>query len=352
MPTDHEDEAAGTSGTGEEARKPLIARAIAFALTLAPVRAFLRYSEHRGPMLADSVTYRALFSVFAGVLLGFSAAALWLAGNPTAWQALIDAVDSAIPGLVGDGGLIDPDAVDVPVGLSVTGILSLVGLLGAAIGAIGSLRTAMRVVCDQVSDDVPFYWVMLRNLALAIGAGGALAVSAAATVLGTAGLDVVAGWVGLQPDDPLISWGSRWVAIIATFALDAVAVAGLFRVLSGVAAPAKALWSGALLGAVGLTVLQQLSGLFVGGAASNPLLATFASLIALLLWFNLSAQVILIATSFIMTLVEEDGDRVRARFGASTFAQRRVRRAEDAVQLATGELNAAREAERAEAAGT
>jgi membrane protein len=36
-------------------------------------------------MLADSVTYRALFSVFAGVLLGFSIAALWLAGNPVAW---------------------------------------------------------------------------------------------------------------------------------------------------------------------------------------------------------------------------------------------------------------------------
>ena len=33
-------------------------------------------------MLADSVTYRTLFSVFAGVLLGFSIAGLVLAGNP------------------------------------------------------------------------------------------------------------------------------------------------------------------------------------------------------------------------------------------------------------------------------
>ena len=41
-------------------------RTIAWALTLKPVRAFLLYSEHRGPMLADSVTYRTLFSVFAG----------------------------------------------------------------------------------------------------------------------------------------------------------------------------------------------------------------------------------------------------------------------------------------------
>ena len=49
----------------------LIARITAWALRLKPVRAFLLYSEKRGPMLADSVTYRTLFSVFAGVLLGF-----------------------------------------------------------------------------------------------------------------------------------------------------------------------------------------------------------------------------------------------------------------------------------------
>jgi len=132
------------------------------------------------------------------------------------------------------------------------------------------------------------------------------------------------------------------------FALDALVVAAAFFLLSGVKPSGRALWSGALLGAVGLTVLQQLSGLFVGGASSNPLLASFASLIALLLWINLSAQVILIASAYIVTGVEEDRDRVRAKYGASTFAQRRVQRAERSVQTAVGELEAAREAERAE----
>lgn len=330
--------------------RALLARVIAFALMLAPVRAYLRYSERRGPMLADSVTYRSLFSVFAAVLLGFSIAALWLSGNPDAWQALIAAVDGAVPGLVGSGKLIDPDNISAPTGLSIAGILSLAGLIGAAIGAIGSLRTAMRQVCDQTFDDVPGYLVIARNLGLAVAAGGALGLSAVVTVAGTAGLGALAGWLGLTPDDPLIAWGTRWLAIGITFVLDAVAVAALFRVLSGVRAPARALWTGALAGAFALTVLQQLSGLFVGGASANPLLASFASLIALLLWFNLSAQVILIATSLIYTFVEEDRDRVRSRFGARTMAQRRVRRAEDAVRVAAAELDAARTAERAETA--
>lgn len=325
-----------------------LSRIIARALSLTPVRALLRYSERRGPMLADSVTYRTLFSLFAAVLLGFSVAAFWLSGNAEAWQALVSAVDRAVPGLVGEGGLVKVDEISVPIGLSIAGVLSLIGLIGAAIGAIGSLRTAMRIVCDELTEDVPVWLVLLRNLGLAVVVGVGLLASALVTMIGTAGLDIVAQWLGVAREDPVIAWGTRWLAILVTFVLDAAVVAVLFRVLSGVRAHAKALWTGALIGAVGLTVLQQLSGLFVGGATSNPLLASFASLIALLLWINLSAQVILISTAYIFTLVEERDDRVRARHGSATFLQRRVRTAENAVALATAELEAARRAERDE----
>ncbi|QLD12834.1 YihY/virulence factor BrkB family protein [Microbacterium oleivorans] len=319
-----------------------VSRSIAWALQRKPVRAFLLYSEHRGAVLADSVTYRTLFSVFAGVLLGFSIAALWLAGDPAAWQALIDAVNRVIPGLVGEDGLIKLDDITAPTGLTIAGVIATVGLAGAAIGAIGSLRTAMRAIADEMSDDVLFVWVLLRNLALAIGIGGALVAAAGVTFLGTAGVGILADLVGLADTDPLVQFGGWFVSVLVVFALDAVAVAVLFRVLSGVRARRKTLWSGALLGAAGLTVLQQLSGLFVGGATSNPLLVSFASLIALLLWLNLSSQVILVATAYIVTSVREEEDRVRYRFGAATFLQRRVQRAEDAVSAAARELEKAR----------
>lgn len=333
------------------ALRNVVARVIAWALTLKPVRAFLRYSEHRGPMLADGVTYRALFSIFAGVLLGFSVAALWLAGNPQALRALVDAVDAVIPGLIGEDGIIKPSSIRAPAGLSIATALSLVALVGAAIGAIGSLRIAVRVIAGTVTDDALWIWVLLRNLALAVGIGGALAASAVVTFLGTAGVGTIVDWLGLPDDHTLAVVGSRSVAVLVTFFLDAAAIAVLFRVLSGVSAHGRALWSGALVGGIGLTVLQQLSGLFVGGAASNPLLASFASLIALLLWVNLSTQVILIACAYIVTGLEEDADRVRARHGSSTFAQRRVQRAEDAVAAASEELRRAREARTAEREG-
>ncbi|KAA9087203.1 YihY/virulence factor BrkB family protein [Microbacterium radiodurans] len=333
------------------AETTLIARVTAGALQRKPVRAFLRYSEHRGAQLADSVTYRTLFSLFAGVLLGFSVAALWLAGNPSAWQALIDSVNRVVPGLVGSDGLIKLDAISAPAGLTIAGVIAVVGLLGSAIGAIGSLRLAMRSIADELTDDVLFVWVLLRNLGLAIAIGGALVAAAAVTFVGTAGIGILADLVGLSDSSPAVLFGGWFVSLVVVFALDTVAIAVLFRVLSGVRASRRALWSGALLGGAGLTVLQQLSGLFVGGASSNPLIASFASLIALLLWLNLSSQVILIATAYIVTGVREEEDRVRSRFGARTFAQRRVQRAEESVAAAARELQAARVVEEKERRG-
>ncbi|MFI8632295.1 YihY/virulence factor BrkB family protein [Microbacterium sp. NPDC077663] len=334
----------------DETKTPLVPRLIARALSWRIVRAYLRYSERRGPLLADSVTYRTLFSVFAGVLLGFSVAALWLSGNPQAWRSLIDAVDGVIPGLVGEGGIIDTEDLGRPIAFSVAGVFSLVGLILAAIGAIGSLRTSLRVIADKVHDDTLIFIVLGRNLVLAIVIGAGLAAAAVATVLGTAGVGLVAGVLGVSAESPVTVGVSAALGILVTFILDTAVVALLFRALSGIRPPARALWTGALLGGFGLTVLQQLSSLFVGGAGSNPLLATFAALIALLLWINLSCQVILIASAYIVTATLESEDRMRRVHGATTLIERRVQTAEDQLTAATDELHAAREALAAERA--
>lgn len=317
---------------------------IAWALARRPVRAALLYTERRGPMLADSVTYRALFSVFAGVLLGFSLAALWLAGNPAAWRAIIDAVQSVVPGLIGEDGVIKTSDLRQPASLSIAGIISLIALVGAALGAIGSLRIAVRVIAGTVQDDILFIWVILRNLCLAIGIGLSFVLAAAFTFAGQLGVTWISDLLGLSPESPLVVVGVRVVSLLIVFALDTVLIVGMFLLLSGVRPAARPLWSGALLGAFGLVVLQQLSSLFVGGATSNPLLASFASLLALLIWLNFSTQVMLLACAYIVTAEEERGDRVHQRFGATTFVQRRLQRAEVDVQIATAELRAAQRA--------
>lgn len=327
----------------------LIGSVTAWALERKVVRAALLYSERRGPMLADSVTYRALFSVFAGLLLGFSIAAIWLAGNDEAWAAIIAAIDSAVPGLVGEGGVVeDPSSIKAVGGLSIAGIISLVALVGAALGAIGSLRTAVRTIAGAVLDDVFWLWVVLRNLTLAIGIGLSFLAAAAVTFVARIGIGFVTDLLGLPSDAVAAVWGIRIVSLLVVFALDALLIFGVFRLLSGQRVSARVLWPGALLGGVGLLALQELSSLFVGGATSNPLLASFASLLALLIWLNLSAQVMLIACAYIVTGAEEEHDRVSAREGARTFAQRRVQRAQQDVRIATSALRTAEKAASAE----
>jgi membrane protein len=321
-----------------------IKRATAWALATKPARAFLVYIEHHGPMLADSVTYRTLFSVFAGVFLGFAIGGIWLSGRPDAMAALVETIGAAIPGLVGEDGLIHPDDLVQPITLSIAGVLALIGLVGAAIGAVGSLRLAFRDLGDQPDDQTFFVWVLLRDLALAIGFGAALTVAAAVTFFSTTALETMFGWLGLSARDPVYDGATRAVSIVVIFAIDTVVIAAMFRLLSGLRPSARSLWTGALLGGVGLTGLQLLSSLFVGGATTNPLLASFGSLIALLLWFNLSCQVILIAAAYIITGVDEEHDRVHARHGAPTIAMRRMQRAERRATDAAAELAAAREA--------
>ncbi len=320
-------------------------RIIARALQSRLVRSYLRYSEHRGPALADSITYRALFSVFAAVLLGFSFAALWFGGNPEALAALQESLARVIPGL---GDVVDVSAIRAPTGFTIVGIVSLLGLVGAAISAVASLRSALRTLADELHDAGFFLWVLLRNLLVAISFGGLLALAAMLSVAGSFGLGAVLGWIGIDSGSEASGWASRLLGIAIVLVIDTLAVALVFRLLSGVRAPAPAFWTGALLGGIGLTVLQELSSLFVRGAGSNPLLASFAALIALLIWFNLSAQVVLIASSYIITATVEAKDRVRERYGASTFAQRRRLRAENMLVLAQQELRAAQLAEAAE----
>ncbi|MHA3722545.1 YihY/virulence factor BrkB family protein [Leucobacter sp. HY1910] len=324
----------------------ILQRAVAAALRHRIVRSFLLYSEKRGSELADSITYRALFSVFAGVLLTFSLAALWLGSDHDALKAVERALNTVIPGLA---DIVDMEQATAPIEFTIVGIISLLGLVGAGISAIASLRTALGVLDDRIHDEGNFVWVLLRNLFVGIGFAGLVGAAAVLSI----GADEIVAWLlpAMQIDEGsfMARAITRVASVIVVLVIDAVAVALVFRVLSGIRPRQRDLWKGAVLGAVGLTVLQQLSSLFVSGATSNPLLASFAALIALLLWLNLSAQVILIASCYIFTATTEAHDKTGLEQGAHTLAQRRLKRAEDMMRVSIEELEAAQKAEADEA---
>ena len=108
------------------------------------------------------------------------------------------------------------------------------------------------------------------------------------------------------------------------------------------------MWIGSLLGSAALSVLQLLGGLVITGAGNNPLLATFAVFIALLLWFRLTGIVILVAASWIAVEAFDSHESLRL-VTPEQLAAEQLEREQDAlvtaarvrVREATAELEAA-----------
>ncbi len=319
-------------------------RVIAVALRTKLVRAFLLYTEHRGPMLANAITYQALFSIAAAVFVGFAVVGIWIAGDQQALDAIVDALNRVIPGLVGDDALIHPDNLIHPLSFSIAGLVAFGGFVWAASGVVGQTRSALLELTDTVTDNVNVVWGIVRNLLLALIFGIAVLVSAGLGVAGTWIADYVFGILGLTDDSWLVATTSTAMPLALTFVLDVVILALLFWALGRPRADAHALWPGAFVGGLGLIVLQTLSLWFVGGATNNPLLASFGSLVALLLWINLSCQVMLIAAAYVQTGTEDRQGGGRARAVAATFPERRVVRAKARLAAAEKELADARKA--------
>jgi len=303
-----------TESAAKPAKQPpaLIAwvmRVVDWVMHLKPVRVFTDYGQHRGPLLAAGLSNQAIFAVFAALWVAFSVFGIVLAGNAELQQALLDLISTAVPGLIdtGDGeGAINPDDLINTTVLGWTGAIALVGLFFTALGWLASARDAIRVIGDLPGSRMNFFLLKLKDLGLAIGFGALLLVSAALSVFSTQALGGVLDWLGIR-DDQVATIAARLLSVALMFALDTVVLGGLYRILAGVHIPMRFLAQGALLGALALGVLKILGTALLGGATNNPLLAGFAVIIGLLIWFTLICQVILIAVCWVFVSMKDAG---------------------------------------------
>lgn len=294
------------SGSGIIAR---VQRLIAWAMRTKPARVFQRYSSERGPILASGLAYSAIFAVFAGLWVGFSIIGAVISEDLGLRTTVIRTIAEAVPGLIDTGlneGAIDPDDLLNTAAFTWTGSLALIGLLVTALGWLAAARDAVRVLFDLPPLTGNVVVLKLKDLGIAIGFGALLIVSAALTFLGTQATDLVLGAVGLG-DTVVATVLSRIVSLAVMFAIDVVVLGALFRVLAGLHIPFAQLRSGTLIGAVLLGALKVLGTALLGGATSNPLLASFAVIIGLLIFFNLVCQVILVSAAWVSVSVTDAG---------------------------------------------
>ncbi len=311
-----------------------------------PVRVWRHFLFHNGFLLAAGVSYQALFASFAAIYVAFAIAGLWLGGSEDAVKWLIDLINSYIPGLISDsGGVVTPDQVQAIASensgvLGWTGVIALGTLIWTAIGFVTYARRAVRDIFGMPPDRRSYVLLKARDLLAATIFGLALVLGAALGSIGTWALNALVSLVGLNIGDGWVNASVRTGSIFVGFAITSAALAALFRFLSGAQLAWRRIWPGAMIGGIGISVLQVGAGLLLSYTPSNPLLATFAIFIGLLLWFRLIGIVMLVAAAWIAVaandrnvalLPQTEAERVAAEHAALLFAaQVRLRTAEDA----------------------
>ncbi len=280
----------------------LVGRVIAWVERTKPARVWNRYLRARGPLLAQGLSFQAIFAVFAALWVAFAIAGFVVRGDPALQAAIVEVLARAFPGLIdtGDGdGAVTLDALLSATILGWTGALAAVGLVGTALGWLASARTAVRAIFGLADATGNPILRTLIDLATAAGLAAALLVSAALTVASADALGWAFGVAGIGAHTTIGLLVSRATGVAITFVVDAIVLVLLYRVLAGIPIPLRLLAPGVAVGAAALGVLKLLGTLLLGGATANPLLVSFAVILGLLIWFSLLCQVLLVVASWI-----------------------------------------------------
>ncbi|MEO6530846.1 MAG: YihY/virulence factor BrkB family protein [Specibacter sp.] len=264
---------------------------------LFPVRAWNLYTRRRGPLLAAGNAYFMFFSVGAMLVAGFAILGVVVTENPVLREAIIDLVAESTPGLIdtGDGGLATPESLLASSDFGLTLVISLAALIVTALGWINGLREGIRSVLGLARDRTNFLLSKLRDTGTLLVLAVALVLTSALGALSTAAVVNISEFLGWGSF--LTGFSARLGSVVLMFLLDVAVAMVMFSMASRVLMPRRVLLLAAVFSGAGATVLRLFSALFLNGVSNNALLAPFAVILGLFVWFFLLSQVYLISAA-------------------------------------------------------
>lgn len=280
-------------------------------LALFPVRVWRHFLQHNGFLLAAGVSYQALFAIFAAIYLAFAIAGLWLGGSDAAVDGVIDFINLYIPNLIQEqGGVFTPTQVREiaasTIGvLSVTGLIALGTVIWTAIGWVTFSRRATRDIFGLPPDLRSYVLLKARDLLAALIFGVSLIAGSILSSASAAALSWILSLLGWDSGSDGLNLSIRIGTVLVSFSLLSTALAAMVRFLTGTSLQWRVIWPGALLGGGAMTVLQFGAGFLLSYTPTNPLLATFAIFVGLLLWFRINGVVMLVASSWIAVAAQD-----------------------------------------------
>jgi membrane protein len=253
------------------------------------------YSDVQAGRQAGAVTYFAFLSFFPILALAFFVVG-WIAKIwADAQETLTEALDAMLPDLLGDGqGQIALD--DIQRYASTLGVVGAVVLLYSGLGWLSAMRDALMVVFVRPAHDRPNLVLgKLRDLVALVLIGTILLVTVAVAGLVGAFSTEILGWLEL---DEQLGWLVKVLTLVLGLATSMLLFYALFVLLARPEEPRRALWSGALLGAVAFELLKQVSGQLIQLTQGSPAFQAFGIALIVLVWINYFSRVVMYAAAW------------------------------------------------------
>ncbi|MFF4006074.1 YihY/virulence factor BrkB family protein [Streptomyces sp. NPDC001717] len=280
---------------------PVIGPLVAHLMRTHAWRSYERLDRAHWTRLAAAITFISFLALFPLITMAAAIGAALL--SPEQLDRLEKNLAQQVPGI--------SDQLDIEGLVANAGTVGLVAgviLLFTGIGWVGAMRDCLRAVWDKDDEDEgnPVLRKGKDGLVL-IGLGAVGLASAAASIFGASAVGRSAEWLGIPQQGAgggLLRAAAFGVGVVAAFLL----LLYLLTLLPGVEPPRGRLIQAALIGAVGFELLKLLLSGYMRGVAAKSMYGAFGTPIALLLWINFTAKLLLYCAAWTATRDDEAGD--------------------------------------------
>ncbi|MFL6089584.1 MAG: YihY/virulence factor BrkB family protein [Aeromicrobium sp.] len=280
------------------------------------IRTYQHYTARQGATLAAAVTYFAFLSLFPLLALAFASVGLAAHLIPDAQRALDAALQSLLPGMVGD----KPNQISLKSIKDAAGAVAGIGLITVAYSGlswIAEMRDALAAMFEVESSRKPmstrgrvmhFVAVRFRDVVVLVVVGFVLLISVVVSG-GLVGLiERMRSGLGVHSE---LGVATSAILIGAGAASGMLLFFVMFKLLAEPQVSNRALWSGALVGAIGFELLKQVSKWLLASTTHQPAFQAFGIALILLVWMSYFSRVIMFAAAWARTAdPDEEHDEI------------------------------------------
>ncbi|KRC95759.1 MULTISPECIES: YihY/virulence factor BrkB family protein [unclassified Streptomyces] len=281
---------------------PGIGPAVARLMATHAWRSYERLDRVKWTRLAAAMTFVSFVALFPLLTVAAAVAAATL--SESRQQELQDKIADQVPGI--------SDQIDI------NGLVENAGTIGSIAGAVllltgigwvGQMRDCLRAVWELPDKDENPILAKAKDAGVLVGLGGALLLTLAISTVASALVDWITDELGIDQ----AGWGSvllRSAAFAVAVLADFLLLLYVLTLLPGVEPGRRRLVVAAFIGAVGFELLKLLLSGYMQGVAAKSMYGAFGVPIALLLWINFTAKLVLYCAAWTATgsAPDEPGD--------------------------------------------